>query len=140
MLLWVALCFKKDIIIIVWCFELLLINLFSQPRVKRDELNFSEFLDLIEKGEVSEVVIQGDNVQGTLLSGKEFKTYNPGYAKLIEDLRAKLFLIVDNDEFHRHVSSGARRMGKKLVDPPIKFSKAVQQAFSKDVKRPRIRT
>ena len=31
----------------------LLINLFSQPRVKRDELNFSEFLDLIEKGEVS---------------------------------------------------------------------------------------
>jgi cell division protease FtsH len=76
----------------------LLINLFSQPRVKRDELNFSEFLDLIEKGEVSEVVIQGDNVQGTLLSGKEFKTYNPGYAKLIEDLRAKEVMIIGEEE------------------------------------------
>ena len=76
----------------------LMINLFSQPRVKRDELNFSEFLDLIEKGEVSEVVIQGDNVQGTLLSGKEFKTYNPGYAKLIEDLRAKEVMITGEEE------------------------------------------
>jgi len=76
----------------------LLINLFSQPRVKRDELNFSEFLDLIEKGEVSEVVIQGENVQGTLLSGKEFKTYNPGYAKLIEDLRAKEVMIIGEEE------------------------------------------
>jgi len=76
----------------------LLINLFSQPRVKRDELNFSEFLDLIAKGEVSEVVIQGDNVQGTLLSGKEFTTYNPGYDKLIEDLRAKEVMITGEEE------------------------------------------
>jgi cell division protease FtsH len=76
----------------------LLINLFSQPRVKRDEINFSEFLDLLEKGEVSEVVIQGNNVQGTLLSGKEFKTYNPGYSKLIEDLRAKEVMIIGEEE------------------------------------------
>jgi cell division protease FtsH len=76
----------------------LLINLFSQPRVRRDEINFSEFLDLLEKGEVSEVVIQGDNVQGTLLSGKEFKTYNPGYSKLIEDLRAKEVMIIGEEE------------------------------------------
>ena len=76
----------------------LLINLFSQPRVRRDEINFSEFLDLLEKGEVSEVVIQGNNVQGTLLSGKEFKTYNPGYSKLIEDLRAKEVMIIGEEE------------------------------------------
>ena len=76
----------------------LLINLFSQPRVRRDEINFSEFLDLMEKGEVSEVVIQGNNVQGTLLSGKEFKTYNPGYSKLIEDLRAKEVMIIGEEE------------------------------------------
>ncbi|MCK5186061.1 MAG: ATP-dependent metallopeptidase FtsH/Yme1/Tma family protein, partial [Deltaproteobacteria bacterium] len=40
----------------------LLINLFSQPKARRDQVNFSEFLDLIKKGEVSEVLIQGDNV------------------------------------------------------------------------------
>ena len=71
----------------------LLINLFSQPRARRDQVNFSEFLDLIKKGEVSEVLIQGDNVQGTLLNGRQFKTYNPGYAKLIEDLREKDVII-----------------------------------------------
>ena len=76
----------------------LLINLFSQPRVKRDEIDFSEFLDLVEKGEISEVLIQGDNVQGTLLSGRQFKTYNPGYTKLIEDLREKEVMITGEEE------------------------------------------
>ena len=76
----------------------LLINLFSQPRVKRDEINLSEFLDLVEKGEISEVLIQGDYVQGTLLSGRQFKTYNPGYTKLIEDLRNKEVMITGEEE------------------------------------------
>lgn len=76
----------------------LLINLFSQPRARRDQVNFSEFLDLIKKGEVSEVLIQGDNVQGTLLNGRQFKTYNPGYAKLIEDLREKDVIITGEEE------------------------------------------
>ena len=76
----------------------LLINLFSQPRVKRDEINLSEFLDLVEKGEISEVLIQGDYVQGTLLSGRQFKTYNPGYTKLIEDLREKEVMITGEEE------------------------------------------
>lgn len=76
----------------------LLINLFSQPRARRDQVNFSQFLDLLEKGEVSEVLIQGDNVQGTLLNGKQFKTYNPGYTKLIEDLRGKDVIITGEEE------------------------------------------
>jgi cell division protease FtsH len=76
----------------------LLINLFSQPRARRDQVNFSEFLDLIKKGEVSEVLIQGDNVQGTLLNGRQFKTYNPGYTKLIEDLREKDVIITGEEE------------------------------------------
>ena len=76
----------------------LLINLFSQPRVGREKINFSEFLNLIDKGEVSEVLIQGDNVQGILLNGKRFKTYNPGYTKLIEDLREKEVMIIGEEE------------------------------------------
>jgi len=76
----------------------LLINLFSQPRARRDQVNFSEFLDLIKKGEVSEVLIQGDNVQGVLLNGRQFKTYNPGYTKLIEDLREKDVIITGEEE------------------------------------------
>jgi cell division protease FtsH len=76
----------------------LLINLFSQPRVKRDEINFSEFLDLVAKGEVSEVLIQGNDVEGTLLNSRRFKTYNPGYTKLVEDLRQKGVMITGEAE------------------------------------------
>ncbi len=76
----------------------LLINLFSQPRVKRDDINFSEFLDLVAKGEVSEVLIQGNDVEGTLLNSRRFKTYNPGYAKLVDDLREKGVMITGEAE------------------------------------------
>jgi len=76
----------------------LLINLFSQPRARTDQVNFSEFLDLVKKGEVSEVLIQGDNVQGMLMNGRQFKTYNPGYTKLIEDLREKDVIITGEEE------------------------------------------
>ena len=76
----------------------LLINLFSQPRMGREQINFTEFLDLLERGEVSEVLIQGDNIQGTLLSAKRFKTFNPGYSKLIEDLREKDVIITGEEE------------------------------------------
>jgi cell division protease FtsH len=76
----------------------LLINLFSQPRAGREQINFSEFLDLLEKNEISEVTIQGDNVKGTLMSGKRFKTYNPGYTKLVEDLRKKEVIITGEEE------------------------------------------
>jgi cell division protease FtsH len=76
----------------------LLINLFSQPKERRDQVNFSEFLDLVKKGEVSEVLIQGDNVQGMLMNGRQFKTYNPGYTKLIEDLREKDVIITGEEE------------------------------------------
>ncbi len=76
----------------------LLINLFSQPRVRRDEINFSEFLDLVAKGEVSEVLIQANDVEGTLLNSRRFKTYNPGYARLVEDLREKGVMITGEAE------------------------------------------
>jgi cell division protease FtsH len=76
----------------------LLINLFSQPRVKRDDINFSEFLDLVAKGEVSEVLIQGNDVEGTLLNSRRFQTYNPGYARLVEDLREKGVMITGEAE------------------------------------------
>jgi cell division protease FtsH len=76
----------------------LLINLFSQPRVGQEQINFTEFLNLLEKGEISEVHIQGDYIKGTFVNGKKFKTYNPGYTKLIEDLRSKEVVIVGEEE------------------------------------------
>jgi len=76
----------------------LLINLFSQPKIGREQINFTEFLGLLDKGEINEVLIQGDNIEGKLIDGKRFKTYNPGYTKLIEDLRGKEVIITGEEE------------------------------------------
>ena len=88
--------------IVLWlCIVLvfvLLINLFSQPKVGQEHINFTEFLNLLEKGEITEVLIQGNNIKGMLLSGKRFKTFNPGYTKLIEDLRESDVVITGEEE------------------------------------------
>lgn len=76
----------------------LLINLFSQPRARHEQINFTEFLNLLERNEISEVTIQGDNVQGMLINGKRFKTFNPGYTKLVEDLKEKEVIITGEAE------------------------------------------
>ncbi len=50
---------------------------------------FSEFLDKVEEGGVSQVVIQGRNIEGRFIDGRSFTTYAPDYPGLIDKLRAK---------------------------------------------------
>jgi len=76
----------------------LLINLFSRTPTRRDEINFTEFLDLLERNEISEVTIQGENIEGALVNNRQFKTFNPGYTKLIESLREKDVVIIGEAE------------------------------------------
>ena len=45
---------------------LLLFNLFNRQQLREPEKKFSEFVEAIEKGEVSEVVIQGQTIRGKL--------------------------------------------------------------------------
>jgi len=76
----------------------LLINLFSRTPTKLEEINFTEFLDLLERNEISEVIIQGENIEGALVNNRQFKTFNPGYTKLIESLREKDVVIIGEAE------------------------------------------
>ena len=76
----------------------LLINLFSRTPTRRDEINFTEFLNLLERNEISEVTIQGENIEGALVNNRQFKTFNPGYTKLIESLREKDVVIIGEAE------------------------------------------
>ena len=65
----------------------LLFNMFNQPQRIWDEIVYSDFIDLVDKGQVSEVTIQGDNVEGKLVDGKNFKTYAPKDANLVSTLK-----------------------------------------------------
>ncbi|RLA25085.1 MAG: cell division protein FtsH [Gammaproteobacteria bacterium] len=47
---------------------------------------YSDFIEDIRNGSVSEVTISGETVKGKLRSGEPFITYNPGDERLIDDL------------------------------------------------------
>ena len=50
---------------------LLLFNLLNRQEARDPEIIFSEFLTAVEKGEVSEVTIQGPNIRGTTRTAKD---------------------------------------------------------------------
>jgi cell division protease FtsH len=68
---------------------ILLYHLFNQPRTTREEIIFSDFIEQVDKGQVSEVTIQGENIFGTLANGKTFKTYTPKESGLVPKLQQK---------------------------------------------------
>lgn len=68
---------------------ILLYHMFNQPRGAREEMIFSDFIAAVDKGQVTEVTIQGESVYGTLNGGKAFKTYAPKDASLVGHLKEK---------------------------------------------------
>ena len=51
-----------------------LFNIFNQPLDNQSDVIFSEFMDQIESGKISEVTIQGDRVSGKYTDGSSFQT------------------------------------------------------------------
>jgi len=64
-------------------------HLFNQPKATQENIIFSDFISLTDKGQIQEVTIQGDNISGKLAGGKNFKTYAPMDPELIPLLKAK---------------------------------------------------
>ena len=67
----------------------LLFNLFNQPKVAKQKILFSEFRLAVERGDVREVTIQGNNIYGKFNNGKEFKTYSLVDPDLVKELMGK---------------------------------------------------
>jgi cell division protease FtsH len=67
----------------------LLFNLFNQPKLSRQKVLFSEFRLAVDRGEVRDVTIQGNNIYGKFNDGREFKTYTLNDPELVKDLMAK---------------------------------------------------
>ncbi len=68
---------------------ILLYHMFNQPRGTREDMIFSDFLNAVDKGQVTEVTIQGENIYGSMAGGKTFKTYAPKDASLVSHLQEK---------------------------------------------------
>ena len=63
-------------------------SIFSQFQVgeKKHEITYSQFIQSVKQGDVSQVTLAGNNINGIGAGGQQFSTYNPGDLGLMGDL------------------------------------------------------
>ena len=62
------------------------IDHFSMDTTDKQEINYTEFIKQVDSQNVSKVVIQNNNIRGTLKDGTEFTTITPGFPNGDENL------------------------------------------------------
>ena len=81
--------YKNLALWLVICLVMIMVfNVFNAPQTAKNEISFSNFIDMVDSGQISEVTIQGRNISGTNGS-TAFKTYTPEDPTLVKLLRDK---------------------------------------------------
>lgn len=82
--------FYKNIALwlVICLMVIMLFQVFKQPERGSASLSYSEFLSMVERGNVAQVTIQGENLSGISTQGP-FRTYAPRDPELIKLLRSK---------------------------------------------------
>ncbi len=66
---------------------LMMLNVFKRPDTGRESISYSEFMNMVESGKVTDVTIKGEDIAGRSIQGEDFKTYAPDDPDLIKSLR-----------------------------------------------------
>ncbi|MGN1063161.1 MAG: ATP-dependent metallopeptidase FtsH/Yme1/Tma family protein, partial [Alphaproteobacteria bacterium] len=78
---------KKSLIlwVIIFLSVITLANVFYKPEAQNplEKITYSSFVDMVKKGNVTTVQIQGQSISGTLKENKPFTTYAPDDAGLV---------------------------------------------------------
>ncbi|MBI4488900.1 MAG: ATP-dependent metallopeptidase FtsH/Yme1/Tma family protein [Deltaproteobacteria bacterium] len=77
---------------------LLLFNVFTTQHSREPEVVFSDFWAAVERGDVQEVTIRGQNIEGRYQNGSRFRTFAPGDPNLVATLRGKRIRIAAKPE------------------------------------------
>jgi len=81
--------------LLVGLFMILLFHLFQAPSQSlEEEIIFSDFMTRLEKGDVTEVTIKPNQINGVLKDGNKFRTFTVEYPELVKLLRDKNVKIV----------------------------------------------
>ena len=84
--------FNRNLFLLLIIF-LIVISLFNFIRlgsgIEQTELSYTQFLSLVERGQVDKVIIKGHYISGKLGEGVQFRTYAPEDPELIKTLREK---------------------------------------------------
>ena len=82
--------FGKNLVlwVIIGLLLIALFNLFqgTTPRGTSSQVAFSEFLSQVDRGQVSDVTIQGQSIRGHFTDGRSFATYAPQDPNYIQKL------------------------------------------------------
>ena len=81
--------FQKNLALwlVVMLFMIALFNVFSKQQQTSNEIIYSDFTEAVQRGDVDEVMIRGNNLKGRFADGTHFETYAPDDPGLIEKLR-----------------------------------------------------
>ena len=89
--------FGKNLLlwVIIGALLIVLFNMFQQPgqRTAQSTIPFSEFLAEIANGQVRDVTIKGQNIEGNYSDGRSFRTYAPDDPNLVERLNKRGVII-----------------------------------------------
>ncbi|MGH7255250.1 MAG: ATP-dependent metallopeptidase FtsH/Yme1/Tma family protein, partial [Nitrospirales bacterium] len=76
--------------VVVGLFMILLFNLFSVPtHAPEEEVIFSDFMALLDKGEVTKVTITGSHISAILKDGSRIRTFSAEFPDLVKSLRER---------------------------------------------------
>jgi len=75
--------------IVITLMMIMLYNLFNQKHLAETNISYTEFLTMVDNGNISEVVIQGQEIFTTDVNHNHFKVYAPQDTDLIKILRQK---------------------------------------------------
>ena len=77
---------------------ILVYNLFNKPRPAQEKINYSDFIAAVDAGKVSSVSIQGNDLKGKYVDGKDFKTFKPEDPQLTQKLLEKKIVVTASPE------------------------------------------
>jgi len=88
--------FYKNLVlwIVILVMTLLLFKVVTQPSAHDAKIDYSQLIEHLSKGDVSEVTIQDQAIEGKFKNGDPFKTYVPADAEITKKLEAKSVRIV----------------------------------------------
>jgi cell division protease FtsH len=75
--------------LVITLMMIMLYNLFNQQQLTETDISYSEFLYMVEAEQITEVVIQGQELLVTDRDRSKFKVYAPQDSSLIDTLREK---------------------------------------------------
>ncbi len=67
----------------------MLFNMFQQPQSQNEPVSYTEFLQKVDDGDITSVTIQGRNLIGHDIQGKNVQTYTPADGDLVNRLLEK---------------------------------------------------